>query len=454
MANTVIVVFSDGSELPMSGPQTDETLKKPVEEQAKIFYNAATKSKQGKGKTPVTFGQEGQEPIPFAPAEKKQDTKKKPAPVVKQEPTPIPVVKQEPAPVVKQEPTPIPVVKQEPAPITKDESGFDDLVKQKEEEWNKKAKAEQAAKERAEAERKEKEIQELIVKKEKEAEAARTRQEAEKKEKELETLRAQEAKAQADAKAKAQADAKAKADADAKAKADAETSAKKSEADAKAKADADAKAKADAETSAKKSEAEARVKAQADADAKAKADAESKAKADATKTNTAQQGKPGKWDDLKKELGINGSGTAKPANKPGEAISSTSSDTPGKENGPGKEGGGTGKESGAGKANGPAKDPAQIQPGGRLPGDGSWKDLGDGSQKWVGPSGRDPRTGDWVQSGTITRTPVWKGDDSHSKRFDQGDLEAIRADIRRQQRELEAQRKKLQEAARKGPKKK
>jgi hypothetical protein len=93
-----------------------------------------------------------------------------------------------------------------------------------------------------------------------------------------------------------------------------------------------------------------------------------------------------------------------------------------------------------------------------LPGDGGWKDLGDGTQKWVGPAGIDNgpgnTSGQMIQPGTIVRTPVWKGDDDLSRKHNQTDLEAIRADIRRQRRELETQRNRLKEAAQKGPKKK
>ena len=102
MANKVIVVFSDGYELPMSGPNTDKTLKLPVEEQAKIFYDAATSSKQGKGKTPVTFGREGKEQVPFSKTIK---------PEVRPPPAPAPVT---PAPEVRPTPAPAPVT---PAPV-------------------------------------------------------------------------------------------------------------------------------------------------------------------------------------------------------------------------------------------------------------------------------------------------------------------------------------------------
>ena len=71
-------------------------------------------------------------------------------------------------------------------------------------------------------------------------------------------------KAEADAKAKAEAAAKAKAEGDAKAKAEAAAKAK-AEGDAKAKADAAAKAKAEADAAAKaKAEADAAAKAAAD----------------------------------------------------------------------------------------------------------------------------------------------------------------------------------------------
>ena len=162
-------------------------------------------------------------------------------------------------------------------------------------------------------------------------------------------------------------------------------------------------------------------------------------------------------------MGITGpSGTAKPSNQagpaaqpgnaPGTAIQGTTSNTPG--NKPGTQ---PGDGSGPGKQ--PVRpDPAQIQSGGRLPGDGGWKDLGDGTQKWVGPAGKDTGPGHThgkvIQPGTIVRTPVWKGDDDLSKIHNQADLEKIRADTRQAQRELAAQRKKLQEAAQLGHKKK
>ena len=101
---------------------------------------------------------------------------------------------------------------------------------------------------------------------------------------ELEALKAEKAKATAEAqtaasveesvKASAQVAVDAKAEAEAKAKAEAEAKAK-AEAEAKAKAEAEAKAKAEAEAKAK---AEAEAKAKAEAEAKAKAEAEAKAK--------------------------------------------------------------------------------------------------------------------------------------------------------------------------------
>ncbi|RIY34955.1 protein TolA [Psittacicella gerlachiana] len=96
------------------------------------------------------------------------------------------------------------------------------------------------------------------------------------------------AKAEAEAKAKAEAEAKAKAEAEAKAKAEAEAKAK-AEAEAKAKAEAEAKAKAEAEAKAKaEAEAEAKAKAKAEAEAKAKAEAQAKAKAEAQAKAKAQ----------------------------------------------------------------------------------------------------------------------------------------------------------------------
>ncbi|MBK9800081.1 MAG: carboxypeptidase regulatory-like domain-containing protein [Bacteroidetes bacterium] len=89
---------------------------------------------------------------------------------------------------------------------------------------------------------------------------------------------AAEAKAAEAAKAKAEAEAQRKAAEEAKAKAAAEAKAK-AEAEAKAKAEAEALTKAEAEAK-KKAEAEAKAKAEAEAAAKAKADAEAKLEAE------------------------------------------------------------------------------------------------------------------------------------------------------------------------------
>jgi flagellar biosynthesis GTPase FlhF len=427
MSNKVVVIFSDGSELPMQGPKTDEALKRPVEEQAKIFYDAATKSKQGQGKTPVTFGQEGKKPVPFSSVTKPQPST--PSTTTPSNPG------AEPAPA-KPEVKPTPNVTTPPvsAPTAPPDSRINDLAKEWEEKAKAKAREEQAAKEAAEAARKEKE-----------AEASKSKQEADKKAKELEALRAQEAKA--------------KAEAEAAAKAEAEKKNKPSTTPAREPAQS-----APAKEPAREPAQSAPVAPAQSEPAKEPAQSAPAAPAQSAPAKPAQAStQPGKWDSLRKELGITGpSGTAKPSNQagpaaqpgnaPGTAIQGTTSNTPG--NKPGTQ---SGDGSGPGKQ--PARpDPAQIQSGGRLPGDGGWKDLGDGTQKWVGPSGIDtskgPYTGQKIETGTIVRTPVWKGDDDLSRKYNQTDLEAIRADIRRQRRELDAQRNKLKEAALKGPKKK
>ena len=459
MSKRVIVIVVDPKtgekiNVPLAGKNTTNTLKLPVDQQEKIFYDVAKKTHPNLD--PVSFGEEGKQSIPFS-----RVTKPQPAPEVK--PAPAPEVKPAPAPEVK--PAPAPEVKPAPAPEVRPpepDSRINDLTKEWEEKAKEKAReaqaakerADQAAKEKAEADRKAKEFQDLITKKEKEAAEAKTKQEAEKKAKELEALRAQEEKTKADAEAKAAADAKAKAEADKKAEAARkakEAADKKAEADAKAAADAKDKAEADK----KNTPTPAAPSRQEPTPAPTPAAPGRQDPAPTTNKPPQANTQPGKWDTLRKELGIDGPVVAQPSKQPGTstqpsvAIPGTTSNTPGPA---------PGKNNGPGKDNGPATvkkpDPAQIRPDGRLPGDGYYKDLGDGTQIWVGPAGIDPVTGQKVQTGTRTRTPVWKGDDDLSKKFNPTDLEAIRADIRRQRRELEAQRKKLQEAARKGPKKK